>query len=75
MNLPKRRMGRTNLMVTELGLGAMDTPQVEEGSETLKLALDSGINFVDTARNSDGNPDSPQAVVFSATIVDVTVGS
>ncbi len=26
-------------------------------------------------RNSDGNPDSPQAVVFSATIVDVTVGS
>ena len=26
-------------------------------------------------RNSDGNPDSPQVVVFSATIVDVTVGS
>ena len=27
------------------------------------------------ARNSDGNPDSPQVVVFLATIVDVTVGS
>ena len=27
------------------------------------------------SRNSDGNPDSPQVVVFLATIVDVTVGS
>ena len=26
-------------------------------------------------RNSDGNPDSPQVVVFFGTIVDVTVGS
>ena len=26
-------------------------------------------------RNSDGNPDSPQVVVFLATIVDVTVAS
>ena len=26
-------------------------------------------------RNSDGNPDSPQVVVFLATIIDVTVGS
>ena len=25
-------------------------------------------------RNSDGNPDSPQAVVFLTSIVDVTVG-
>ncbi len=55
MNLPKRRMGRTNLMVTELGLGAMDTPQVEEGAQTLKLALDLGINFVDTARDYQGS--------------------
>ena len=37
-------------MVTELGLGAMDTPQVKEGEETLHLALDLGINFIDTAR-------------------------
>ena len=27
------------------------------------------------SRNSDGNPNSPQVVVFLATIVDVTVGS
>jgi len=46
----KRRLGKTNLMVTELGLGAMDTPQVKEGEETLHLALDLGVNFIDTAR-------------------------
>ena len=55
MNLIKRRLGRTNLTVTELGLGAMDTPQVEEGAETLQLALDLGINFVDTARDYPGS--------------------
>ena len=38
------------MLVTELGLGAMDTPQVPEGEETVQLALDSGINFIDTAR-------------------------
>ncbi len=50
MALKKRRLGRTNLMVTELGLGAMDTPTVKEGAETLHMALDLGINFIDTAR-------------------------
>jgi len=48
--IKKRRLGRTNLMVTELGLGAMDTPQSPQGAETLQLALDMGINFIDTAR-------------------------
>lgn len=48
--LKKRRLGKTNLMVTELGLGAMDTPQVVEGEATLQKAIDSGINFIDTAR-------------------------
>ena len=42
-------------MVTELGLGAMDTPQVPEGEETLHLALDLGVNFVDTAREYYGS--------------------
>ena len=53
--LKKRRLGRTNLMVTELGFGAMDTPQVEEGYTTLELALDLGVNFVDTAREYEGS--------------------
>ena len=42
-------------MVTELGLGAMDTPQVPEGEETLRVALDLGIDFVDTAREYQGS--------------------
>lgn len=42
-------------MVTELGLGAMDTPQSAEGGETLAAALDLGINFVDTARDYEGS--------------------
>lgn len=37
-------------MVTELGLGAMNIPDVEEGGATLLRALELGINFVDTAR-------------------------
>ena len=54
-DLKKRRLGKTNLMVTELGLGAMDTPQVPEGEETLHLASDSGISFIDTARIYQGS--------------------
>ncbi len=50
-----RRLGRTNLLVSELGLGAMDTPQSDQGEETLHLALDLGINFIDTARIYQGS--------------------
>ena len=42
-------------MVTELGLGAMDTPQAAEGLKTLELALKCGINFIDTAREYQGS--------------------
>jgi len=37
-------------MVTELGFGAMNIPEVREGEETLARALDLGINYIDTAR-------------------------
>ena len=50
MILEKRRLGRTGLMVTELGLGAMNLPDVSEGEETIRRALELGINFIDTAR-------------------------
>ncbi|GEM_PF-1132322 len=53
--LHKRRLGKTNLQVTELGLGAMDTPQSTEGEATLHLALDLGINYIDTARIYQGS--------------------
>jgi len=36
--------------VTELGFGAMNISEVEEGSQTLERALDLGINYIDTAR-------------------------
>ena len=42
-------------MVTELGIGAMDTPQAAEGRETLIAALNSGISFIDTAREYQGS--------------------
>ena len=45
--------------------------------ETIKRLADAYEYLVERggARNSDGNPDSLQAAVFLATIVDVTVGS
>ena len=51
----QRRLGRTNLSVTELGLGAMDTPTSEDGPATLKAADNLGINFIDTARDYAGS--------------------
>ncbi len=54
-SLPTRRLGRTDLAVTEVGLGAMDTPTSSEGAETLRSALDLGINLVDTARDYAGS--------------------
>ena len=54
-HLNQRRLGRTNLNVTELGLGAMDTPTSEDGPATLQTSRDLGINFVDTARDYAGS--------------------
>lgn len=42
-------------MVTEVGLGAMDTSTSSEGAATLATAEDAGINFVDTARDYAGS--------------------
>jgi aryl-alcohol dehydrogenase-like predicted oxidoreductase len=54
-DLRRRRLGKTGLMVAELGLGAMDTPQTGEGQATLEAALDQGIDLVDTAREYAGS--------------------
>jgi uncharacterized protein len=53
--LKTRRLGRTDLMVTELGLGAMDTPESSEGAATVEAAIEDGITFVDTARDYAGS--------------------
>ncbi|HMO96938.1 MAG TPA: aldo/keto reductase [Tepidiformaceae bacterium] len=50
-----RRLGRTGMVVPELGLGAMDTPHSTEALETVVAALDLGIRFIDTARDYEGS--------------------
>ena len=55
MPLNERRLGRTGLVLPELGLGAMDTPQAAEGADTLRAALDLGVRLVDTARDYQGS--------------------
>ncbi len=54
ITIPQRRLGRTNLMVTEMALGCyMFTGEFGvaqgEASAILDLAFDSGINYADTA--------------------------
>jgi aryl-alcohol dehydrogenase-like predicted oxidoreductase len=56
MSLPKRKLGRTGLEVTELGFGAMELrnargPAVSdrEAEQILNQVLDAGINFIDTS--------------------------
>ncbi|MFN8638976.1 MAG: aldo/keto reductase [Dehalococcoidia bacterium] len=53
--LRRRRLGRTELIVTELGLGAMDTPGSPEADATIRAAIGAGIDFVDTAREYTGS--------------------
>lgn len=48
--IKQRRLGKTNLIVTELGFGAMNISEMEEGEQTLERVLDLGINYIDTAR-------------------------
>lgn len=53
--LPHRPLGRTGLMVSCVGLGGMGVisrtqKNVRDGVEVIITAIDSGINFIDTAR-------------------------
>lgn len=50
--MDKRRLGKTNLMVSEIGFGGIPIQRIskEESKELLKFAIDKGINFIDTAR-------------------------
>ena len=46
-------LGRSGIKASRLGFGAIKLPEVsrEQASAALNLALDLGINFIDTARN------------------------
>jgi aryl-alcohol dehydrogenase-like predicted oxidoreductase len=48
--LRTRRLGRTGLLVTELGFGGASVADSPEGEDALLRALSLGINFVETGR-------------------------
>lgn len=73
--LGKRRLGRTGLVVSELGLGAMDTPHSPEAIETVMTALDLGIDFIDTARDYEGSEHLLGEVIRRRGSKDFVVGS
>ena len=50
VNMLKRRLGRTGLMVSEVGFGGAHVATVDEGEEALFRAFSLGVNFVETGR-------------------------
>lgn len=55
--IQRRRFGRTNLMITELGFGAMNLrmlPNKQMALDLIHHVLDQGVNFIDTARTYTG---------------------
>jgi len=62
--MEKIRLGRTNLMVSRTGFGALPIQRVslEEAKYLLRKAYDSGINFFDTAR---GYTDSEEKIGYA----------
>ena len=51
--MQKRRLGRTNLMVSVVGIGGLMLPRIscEESVRVVNRALDLGMNFIDTAKS------------------------
>lgn len=50
-----RRLGRTDLLVSEIGFGGSNVGAVEEGEEALVTAFSQGITFVETGRAYQGS--------------------
>jgi hypothetical protein len=48
--LLKRRLGRTGLLVSEVGFGGAHVATVDEGEEALVRAFSLGVNFAETGR-------------------------
>ena len=62
--MQKMRLGKTNLMVSRVGFGALPIQRIgmEDAKSILTKAYDSGINFYDTAR---GYTDSEEKVGYA----------
>lgn len=62
--MDKIKLGRTNLMVSRSGFGALPIQRVsfEDAQKILRKAYDNGINFFDTAR---GYTDSEEKIGYS----------
>jgi predicted aldo/keto reductase-like oxidoreductase len=62
----KRPLGRTGLEVSCIGLGGIPLARVrkEEAVRLIHLALDLGINFIDTARNYEDSEEKIGQAIF-----------
>ncbi|MFX0046260.1 MAG: aldo/keto reductase [Candidatus Hermodarchaeota archaeon] len=82
----KRRLGKTDLEVSPIGLGAMQfsggksffrfylsTIPIEIEDKVVKVAVDSGINWIDTAE-AYGSGESERAVAHALTAANISPG-
>ncbi|MFW9965419.1 MAG: aldo/keto reductase, partial [Candidatus Sifarchaeia archaeon] len=82
----KRRLGKTDLEITPIGLGAMEfsggkgpfkyylaAVPYETQDEVIKVALDSGVNWIDTAEIY-GSGESERAVAHGLKAARVSQG-
>ncbi|OAN78309.1 aldo/keto reductase [Sulfitobacter sp. EhC04] len=63
--MQKRKLGSSELAVTDLCLGSMTwgtQNTAEEGHDQIDLALDTGVNFIDTAEMYPVNPISAETI-------------
>ena len=76
--MEKRRLGRTDLLVTQICLGTMTWGQQNteaEGYAQMDLAFDRGVNFLDTAEMYPIPPRSHSLAVRPITFVASTTRS
>lgn len=74
MQLNRRRLGKTEKMVTELSFGAMNLRSIDtiaQAKELINFVLDSGINLIDTARAYNGDNISGELVESEVLVGDV----
>ena len=63
--MQKRRLGRTELMVSVVGFGGLILPRIsrDEAVRVVNRALDLGINFIDTAKSYGDSEEKVSAAI------------